>query len=57
MPEDKIAIFRKTEMLRGLGDNALAELASQAVLKKLRRNEILFLAGEPAQGMYVIASG
>jgi CRP/FNR family transcriptional regulator len=57
MPDDKIAIFRKTELLRELDDSALADLASKAVSKKLRRNEILFLSGEPAKGMYVIASG
>ena len=57
MPDDKIDIFRKAELLRDLNDKVLGDLAGQAVAKRLRRNEILFLAGEPAKGMYVIASG
>jgi CRP/FNR family transcriptional regulator len=57
MLDDKIAVFRRTELLRDLEDTVLAELAAHAVQKKLRRNEILFLAGEAAKGMYVIASG
>ena len=57
MADDKIELFRKTELLRDLDVAVLKDLANHAVMKRLRRNEILFLAGEPAQGMYVIASG
>ena len=57
MPDEKIEILRRTQLLQDLDDKALAELAGHAVPKRLRRNEILFLAGEPAKGMYVIASG
>ena len=57
MTEDKIEIFRKTELLRDLDDAPLRDLAQHAVVKRLRRNQVLFLAGEPAQGMFVIASG
>jgi CRP/FNR family transcriptional regulator len=54
---DKAAIFRQTELFRGLDDAVLGSLAERAVVKRLKRNEILFLAGEPAKGLYVIASG
>lgn len=57
MKVDKIAIFKQTEMFRELDDAVLGVLTKHAVLKRLQRNEILFLAGEPAKGMYVIASG
>ena len=57
MSDDKIAIFRQTELFRDLDDAVLSVLAKHAVKKRLERNEILFLAGEPAKGMYVIASG
>jgi CRP/FNR family transcriptional regulator len=57
MRDDKTAIFRQTELFRGLDDAVLGSLAERAVVKRLKRNEILFLAGEPAKGLYVIASG
>ena len=57
MPSDKIAVFKQTELFRDLDDDAIDALASRAVLKKLAKDEILFLAGEPATGMYLIVSG
>ena len=57
MPDDKIAIFKQTELFRGLDDAVLDVLAKHAVVKRLERDEILFLAGETAKGLYVIASG
>lgn len=57
MLDEKIAILRKTELFRDLDDPIIDVLARLAVVKRLRRNEILFLAGEPAKGLYVIASG
>jgi CRP/FNR family transcriptional regulator len=57
MPDDKVAIFKQTELFRDLDEVILGILARRAIVKRLRRNEILFLAGEPAKGMYVIASG
>ena len=57
MPGDKISIFRQTELFRDLDHEVLKLLARYSVAKRLKRNEILFLAGEPAKGLYVIASG
>lgn len=57
MRSDKIGIFKQTELFRDLDDDVLDVLAKYSVVKRLRRNEILFVAGEPAKGLYVIASG
>lgn len=54
---DKITIFKQTELFRDLDDAILDVLAKHSIVKRLRRNEILFLAGEPAKGLYVIAHG
>jgi CRP-like cAMP-binding protein len=55
--KDKIAIFKQTELFRELDDDIVRLLARRAVEKTLNRNEILFLAGEEAAGLYVIAEG
>lgn len=57
MAADKIAVFKQTELFRDLGDELLEKLAEQSITKKIDRNEVLFLAGEQAKGLYVIASG
>lgn len=57
MTDDKVPILKRTELFRDLDDAVLDVLARHSVVKRLRRNEILFLAGEPAKGLYVIASG
>ncbi len=54
---DKIEIFRQTELFRELDESVLLPLAERAAQKHLARNEILFLAGEPAEGLFVVASG
>ena len=57
MLDDKIAIFKQTELFRDLDDAVLLVLARHSIKKRLERNEILFLAGEPSKGLHVIASG
>jgi CRP/FNR family transcriptional regulator len=54
---DKIAAFRHTALFGKLSDDALAELADLAQLRLLNKGEVLFLAGEQATGLFVIASG
>lgn len=54
---DKTAIFKKTELFQDLEGDVLHVLTNHAVEKKLSPNEILFLAGETAEGLYVIAEG
>jgi CRP-like cAMP-binding protein len=57
MMTDKSAIFKQTELFRDLEDDILRILAAHAVEKRLERNEILFIAGEDAAGLFVIAEG
>lgn len=57
MRDDKITILKQTELFRDLDEAVLEVLAKHSVLKSLQRNEILFLAGETAKGLYVISSG
>lgn len=57
MDDYKIEVFRQTELFRELDSEVLKILAGHAVEKHLERNEILFLAGEEAKGLYIIAEG
>ena len=54
---DRAQILKQTALFRDLNDNVVGTLSSRIVEKRLERNEILFLAGDPATGMYVIAEG
>jgi CRP/FNR family transcriptional regulator len=49
--------LRDTELFRDLNDDVLSRLAGKAVERKLAAGEILFVSGEHAKGLYVIASG
>jgi CRP/FNR family transcriptional regulator len=49
--------MRKTALFGELGDRELQALSERAVEQKLARNEILFLAGDAARGLYVIVEG
>lgn len=53
----KIKILKQTELFGDLNDAVLGELAERSIVKRLGRNEILFVEGEPARGLFVIASG
>jgi CRP-like cAMP-binding protein len=53
----KIEIFRQTELFQDLAEEVLRLLAARSIEKRLNRNEILFIAGEKANGLYVIAEG
>lgn len=54
---NKIEILKKAELFSGLGEDVLKLLASRAVEKRLDRGEVLFVAGEPAEGLYVVVEG
>lgn len=54
---DKIAALRRTALFDGLDDEALDALSSRAVPRHLERDEILFVAGEEARGLFVIVTG
>jgi CRP/FNR family transcriptional regulator len=55
--EANIEVFRKAELFRDLPDDALRNLTKHAVEKRLARNEILFVAGDTAAGLYLVAEG
>jgi CRP/FNR family transcriptional regulator len=54
---DKVVALRRTALFGELADAELRALAERAVEHRLARGEILFLAGEEARGLYVVASG
>ena len=54
---DVVQALRQTDFFGDLDESLLARLAQAAVQKRLKRDETLFVAGEPANGLYVIASG
>jgi CRP-like cAMP-binding protein len=54
---DKAAAFGRTILFGSLQPGELAELAALARQRELAQGEMLFLAGEKAAGLFVIASG
>ena len=57
MNTDKIAALRNTTLFGELNDAEVQVLAEHAVERRLARDEILFIAGDEAQGLFVIVSG
>jgi CRP-like cAMP-binding protein len=57
MKTDKIAALRNTTLFGELNETELQALAQHAAERRLARDEILFLAGDEAQGLFVIVSG
>ena len=54
---DKIAALKSTRLFGELDDSTLRMLADRATERKFQKDEILFVAGEQAAGMYVIVDG
>lgn len=57
MKFNKIEVLQKTQLFGGLDEDVLRRLAKKAAEKTLEHDEILFIAGETAAGLYVIAEG
>lgn len=57
MATDRIDLLRQTDLFRDLDDEILTSLVRGSTEKQLARGEILFLAGDSAAGLYVIAEG
>lgn len=57
MSTDKIAALRRTALFGELSETDLQVLAERAIERRLKRDEILFVAGDEAAGLFVIASG
>lgn len=54
---DTVSALRQTPLFGGLKPEQLAELAAVARVRELAAGELLFLAGEKATGLFVVASG
>ena len=57
MSKDKISALRRTALFGELPETELIALADRAVERRLGRDEILFVAGDEAAGLFVIVSG
>ncbi|HSE98378.1 MAG TPA: Crp/Fnr family transcriptional regulator [Blastocatellia bacterium] len=57
MATDKISALARTALFGELDEDELRALADRAVEQRLKSGEILFLSGEEARGLYVIAEG
>jgi len=55
--EDEIAFLDSVPMLRRLGNGALRSLAIAAETYSMQAGEVLFTAGEAADGAYIVAQG
>jgi CRP-like cAMP-binding protein len=57
MIADKIASLKRTALFSDLQEPGLRALAEHAVERHLARDEVLFITGEPARGLFVIVEG
>ena len=57
MIADKISALRRTVLFGELNETELRALAERAIERCLKRDEILFVAGDEAAGLFVIAAG
>lgn len=57
MTLDKVVALKRTALFEGLDDEVLRLVALRALPRIFRKDEVLFIAGEKARGLYVIVSG
>lgn len=57
MPTDKIAALKRTQMFGELQEPQLRALAERSTERRLARDEVLFVAGDEARGLYVVVDG
>lgn len=57
MAAAKVAALGRTILFGGLEGSALRALAARAEERRLARDELLFMAGDEARGLYVIVNG
>ena len=57
MSTDKVAALGRTPLFKELDEGALRALAARAVERRFQKDELLFVAGEEARGLYVIVEG
>ena len=57
MTVDKIAALKCAKLFEALDETTLQVLAGRAVERRFQKDEVLFVAGEEARGLYVIVEG
>lgn len=57
MTTNKIAALQRAALFKGLDEKTLRALAERAVERRFQKDEVLFVAGEEARGLYVIVEG
>jgi CRP/FNR family transcriptional regulator, cyclic AMP receptor protein len=55
--ETRLAILRRLPLLRGISDEAVAQLAASAHVVTAPRGQVLFVEGDPSDRLYVVLSG
>lgn len=54
---DRIAALKRTKLFEELDENTLRVLAERACERRFQKDEVLFVAGEEARGLFVIVDG
>lgn len=57
MVTDKTEALKRTALFRELPEGEIRELSERAVEKRLHKDELLFSAGDPSQGLFVVVEG
>lgn len=57
MSFDHIAALKRTPLFHSLGEKELQAIATCTVERKLSAGEVLFSAGDPGTGLYIIVAG
>lgn len=57
MSTDKVAALGRTPLFKELDAQLLRALAVRAIERRFRKDELLFVAGDEARGLYVIVEG
>jgi CRP-like cAMP-binding protein len=57
MAIDKIAALKHSRLFAELDDDTIRVLAERAVVRRFQKDDVLFVAGEEALGLYVIVEG
>ena len=57
MTVDKVAALKCAKLFEALDETTLHLLAGRAVERRFQKDEVLFVAGEEARGLYVIVEG
>lgn len=57
MSIDKVAALSRTALFKELDEGTQRALAARAIERRFKKDELLFVAGEEARGLYVIVEG